>query len=460
MSVNIVNGSQLSSDLEDIADAIRAKTGDSNTISYTVGDPSNFVNAIDSIPSGGGGDLDGTLDGTVQSITSNVTSLIPYALYNITSLTELNLPNVKVINAHALDGCTNAKTSFGSPLTELGESSCRYLFSNNSSESFEVAFEHCSYPNAYAFQYSGITKAFGTFYPRGGQYLFNACTKLIEAHYNLPLLTNHIFRGCTALADLYLENPSGVVTPTSTQYDMQNVPLTCKVHVPDYLLTAYQADTFWNKYDLVGMTTTFTALRSMRSSGKGYVMTDIIPTINTGFECQFIKTSPLALLRADGSAIFGRNTTNNNAEFTLDTCGNVTTNRGTVYIGNRNTSALMTDDTTSVQTVSYDASTNTVTKADGTTATLSSITFASNTNPLCLYGVGKGASNAPVYLGNGSEILYLKLWESGTLSHNLVPYKLEFPNDATATTIYAFKDLVTDAYYQFVGETPTVTYNE
>jgi hypothetical protein len=73
MSINIVNGSQLSSDLEDIADAIRAKTGDSNTISYTVGDPSNFVNAIDSIPSGGGGDLDGTLDGTVTSITSNVT---------------------------------------------------------------------------------------------------------------------------------------------------------------------------------------------------------------------------------------------------------------------------------------------------------------------------------------------------------------------------------------------------
>lgn len=458
MSVNIVNGSQLSSDLEDIADAIRVKTGDSNTISYTVGDPSAFVNAIASIPSGGG-DLDGTLDGTVQSITSNVTSLTPYALYGITSLIELNLPNVTVINAHALENCNNAETIFGSSLTEVGESSCKNLFSNNSSESFEVTFDYCSYPMAYAFQYSGITKAFGTFSPRGAQYLFNACTKLIEAHYNLPSLTGHIFRGCTSLADLYLENPDGVVTPTSTQYDMQNVPLTCKVHVPDYLLTAYQADTFWNKYDLIGMTTTFTALRSMKSSGRGYVMTDIIPTINTGFECQFIKTSPLTYLRADSATIFGRNGFNGNAEFTLDTSGNVSSNRGTVYIGNKNTSALMTDDTTSVQTISYDAPTNTVTKADGTTETLASITFASNTNPLCLYGLGKGANNAPQYLGSGSEILYLKLWESGTLSHNLVPYKLEFPNDATATTIYLFKDLVTDAYYQFVGETPIVTYN-
>lgn len=51
MSVEIVNGSQLSSDLEDIADAIRAKTGSSAPIPYTVGDPSNFINAIASIPS-------------------------------------------------------------------------------------------------------------------------------------------------------------------------------------------------------------------------------------------------------------------------------------------------------------------------------------------------------------------------------------------------------------------------
>lgn len=457
MSVEIVNGSQLSSDLENIADEIRSKTGSSAPIPYTVGDPSNFISEIRSI--GGGGDLDGTLDGTVTSITSNVTSLIPYALYGIISLTELNLPNATVINAHALENCTNAETTFGSPLTEVGESGCRYLYGNNSSDSFEVTFEYCSYPNAYAFQNSGITKAFGTFYPRGALYLFNACTKLIEAHYNLPSLTGHIFRGCTALADLYLENPEGVVSIANTQYDMQNVPLTCKVHVPDYLLTAYQADTFWNKYDLVGMTTTFTALRSMKSSGKGYVMTDIIPTINTGFECQFIKTSSLALLRADGSTIFGRNSFNGNAEFTLDTSGNVSSSRGTVYIGNKNTSALMVDDTTSVQTVSYDATTNTVTKADSTTETLTSITFASNTNPLCLYGLGKGTANAPQYLGSGSEIFYLKLYESGTLSHNLVPYKLEFPNDATASTIYLFKDLVTDAYYQFVGETPTVTYN-
>lgn len=55
MSVNLVNGDTLNSDFTAICNKIRAKTGDSNTISYTVGHPENIVNAIDSISGGGGG---------------------------------------------------------------------------------------------------------------------------------------------------------------------------------------------------------------------------------------------------------------------------------------------------------------------------------------------------------------------------------------------------------------------
>lgn len=58
MSINLVNGDTLDSDFTAICNKIRAKTGDSNPISYSVGNPSNIVNAIDSIGGGGGGEYD------------------------------------------------------------------------------------------------------------------------------------------------------------------------------------------------------------------------------------------------------------------------------------------------------------------------------------------------------------------------------------------------------------------
>ena len=54
MSVNLVNGDTLNSDFTAICNKIREKTGGSSPISYTVGNPSNIVSAIDSISGGGG----------------------------------------------------------------------------------------------------------------------------------------------------------------------------------------------------------------------------------------------------------------------------------------------------------------------------------------------------------------------------------------------------------------------
>ena len=53
MSVNLVNGDTLNSDFTAICNKIREKTGGSSPISYTVGNPSNIVSAIDSISGGG-----------------------------------------------------------------------------------------------------------------------------------------------------------------------------------------------------------------------------------------------------------------------------------------------------------------------------------------------------------------------------------------------------------------------
>lgn len=53
MSVNLVNGDTLNSDFTAICNKIREKTGDANTIAYAPGNPTNIVNAIDSISGGG-----------------------------------------------------------------------------------------------------------------------------------------------------------------------------------------------------------------------------------------------------------------------------------------------------------------------------------------------------------------------------------------------------------------------
>ena len=53
MSVNLVNGDTLNSDFTAICNAIRTKGGASSTISYTPGNTTDIVNAINNIPSGG-----------------------------------------------------------------------------------------------------------------------------------------------------------------------------------------------------------------------------------------------------------------------------------------------------------------------------------------------------------------------------------------------------------------------
>ena len=65
----LIDGAQLDSDLTSIADAIRAKTGDSEEIAF----PAGFVSAIGDIPSGGGESYD-IIDTTAYSVTSLTTT--------------------------------------------------------------------------------------------------------------------------------------------------------------------------------------------------------------------------------------------------------------------------------------------------------------------------------------------------------------------------------------------------
>lgn len=198
--------------------------------------------------SGGGGDLDGTLDGTVTSITSNVTSLIPYALYGITTLTNLSLPNVTTLGEQALRGCSGITSLTLGNLTSIGQYGLYGLGASGST--LEVNLDNCNV-SGYAFQNSNVTKITGTWQSASGVSICRGCTSLTYLECNASSLGNYFVNGCTALADLYLTYTGGVVTVANTS--LTNVPTTCTVHVPADLLTAYQSNATWNKYNLVAI---------------------------------------------------------------------------------------------------------------------------------------------------------------------------------------------------------------
>lgn len=90
-------------DLTAVADAIRTKGGTSASLAF----PSGFVDAIDAIETGGGGDLVALINRTATSVAdSNVTSISQYLCYNYTTLESVSFPNVTTINPTAFQGCT------------------------------------------------------------------------------------------------------------------------------------------------------------------------------------------------------------------------------------------------------------------------------------------------------------------------------------------------------------------
>ena len=110
----LIDSGQLDSDLEDIADAIRAKDGSSSQLAFPLG----FVNAISNIPSGGGsGNL---VSGTFKGTTSGVLSIsLPYtgngyplaiAIYVKDGVDNANCDYYDVVQRYAHKSCIGVKS--------------------------------------------------------------------------------------------------------------------------------------------------------------------------------------------------------------------------------------------------------------------------------------------------------------------------------------------------------------
>lgn len=202
--------------------------------------------------SGGGGgssDIDGFLDGTVTSVTSSVTSLRDHALRGVSNLVSASLPNVTTLGEYALASCDHLTSLTLGALTSIGQYGLYDVGTNNSG--IEIVLNNCAV-GGYAFQNSGIRKISGTWASGTGTSICRGCTSLEYLEFSLASMGAYFINGCTSLADLYLTNTSGVVSPASTS--LTNVPNSCTVHVPADLLTAYQANSSWSRFNLVAIT--------------------------------------------------------------------------------------------------------------------------------------------------------------------------------------------------------------
>ena len=112
------------SSLTSLADAIRAKGGTSDTLTF----PGGFVSAVEAIDAGGGGD-DGSFKAVIErtavnpTIPSDLTSIGKYAFYNCNKLALTSLPaGVTSISDYAFFNCNHlALTSLPAGVTSIGQ---------------------------------------------------------------------------------------------------------------------------------------------------------------------------------------------------------------------------------------------------------------------------------------------------------------------------------------------------
>ena len=117
------------SSLTSLADAIRAKGGTSDTLTF----PGGFVSAVEAIDAGGGGD-DGSFKAVIErtavnpTIPSDLKSIGKYAFYNCNKLALTSLPaGVTSISDYAFFNCVPlALTSLPAGVTSIGQ----YAFYN------------------------------------------------------------------------------------------------------------------------------------------------------------------------------------------------------------------------------------------------------------------------------------------------------------------------------------------
>ena len=180
------------SSLTSLADAIRAKGGTSDTLTF----PGGFVSAVEAIDAGGGGD-DGSFKAVIErtavnpTIPSDLTSIGQYAFFNCTNLAITSLPaGVTSISDYAFFNCIPiALTSLPAGVTSIGQ----------------YAFYNCNHLTNISIP-AGVTSI--------GQYAFFNCTGIKKVTFEgtpTGKISSYTFKGCTNLTVINVPWAEGAV---------------------------------------------------------------------------------------------------------------------------------------------------------------------------------------------------------------------------------------------------------
>lgn len=186
----VIDSAELDADLTSVADAIRAKGGTSEQMSF----PDGFVSAVEGIQAGGGDDslLLSILDRSITELSDGgMTTLGKYALSDCVNLTDVNLNNVKTLSDYALQRCTS--------LTKL------------------------EFPNL----------------ETAGVYCFSGCSSLAEVNFpKVKTMGQHCFSGCTSI--------TAVTFPEATSTIHSGFTWSNFVYAYFPKATTVHARSFWN----------------------------------------------------------------------------------------------------------------------------------------------------------------------------------------------------------------------
>lgn len=191
-------------DLEAVAGAIRTKGGTSGQLVF----PQGFVDAIDAIETGGGGEwtTDGIANGSQPSglLTVGVSSIHKNAFYQRSGITGMVLENACTLNETAIYGC-NAMTFFVSHSTTT------------------IAGQSCLAYN----------------------------TGLLKIDINTPSLAKSLCIGGNSKLQSLILRKTGSITTMAQSNSLNSSATTAKplhVYVPSALKSTYEAATNWSTW--------------------------------------------------------------------------------------------------------------------------------------------------------------------------------------------------------------------
>ena len=240
MATELVDASKLDVCCTAEANAIRAKTGSSAQIAYDWANSKGFADAIDAIPTGGGGEW--TTDGIASrtdpnghiTISSSVTSIGERAFTNCHGITEVTIQGNPFIGNHAFNECRGLTKLHTPNLTRL---------KNGAYGTSTYTFRNC-------------VKLEGVVFPSFGNevldsYVFNGCTLLSYADFaDMQRLGGSEVFYNTSLNILVLRKTIGVVTLQNIN-NFNNSPFASggsggTLYVPSSLISSYQSANNWS----------------------------------------------------------------------------------------------------------------------------------------------------------------------------------------------------------------------